>query len=171
MTTETVIGVASLVVAFSALIFSIVSFNRQQDRVEVHARASVKPLLSIKSQTYKDLKSIQLFNYGLGPAIIKKAEFRRGTEGPPTNKIVELFALDIVWESFVNVVPDRAVPADGEIILIKQSLSHLQSQGYTQEEALSLLRQWQQQKMGIVVRIEYEDIFGNQMPMLEETLS
>jgi len=171
MTAEVVISIASLIVAFAALIFSITSFNRQQDRAEVHARASVKPLLSVRSQTYTDLKSIRLFNYGVGPAIIKKAEFRRGPEGPPTNSIVKLFALDIVWESFVNVVPNRAIPVEGEIVLIKQSLSHLQSQGYTQDAALSLLHQWQQQKTGIVVRIEYEDIYGNQMPELEETLA
>lgn len=172
MTAETAISIASLIVALAALTFSIFSFKRQQDRAEVHARASVKPLLSIKSQTYTDLKSIRLFNYGVGPAIIIKAEFRRGREGPPTNNIVKLFSLDIVWESFVNVVSNRAIPAEGEIVLIKQSLSHLQSsQGYTREAALSLLQQWQQQKTGILVRIEYEDIYGNQMPVFEETLA
>lgn len=171
MTAETAISIASTIVAFAALIFSIRSFNHQQNRAEVYARASVKPLLSIRSQAYTDLKSILLINYGIGPAIIKKAEFRRGPEGQPTNKIVELFDLKIVWESFVNVVPNRAIPSEGEIVLIKQSLSHLQSQGYTEGEAQSLLHQWQQQKTGIVVRIEYEDIFGNQLPVLEETLA
>lgn len=171
MTAEVVISIASLMVALAALIFSILSFNRQQDRAEIHARASVKPLLSIRSQTYTDLKSILLFNYGVGPAIIKKAEFRRGPEGPPTNSIVKLFALDITWESFVNVVPNRAIPAEGEIVLIKQSLPHLQSQGFSQDEALSLLHRWQQQKTGIVVRIEYEDIYGNKMLALDETLA
>ena len=171
MNAEITINIASLVVALAALMFSIISFNHQQDRAELHARASVKPLLSIQSQTYTNLKSIRLFNYGVGPAIIKKAEFRRDSKGPTTNRIVELFTLDIVWESFVNVVPNRAIPAEGNIVLIKQSLSHLQSQGYTQETALALLNQWQQQKKGIMVRIEYEDIYGNQMPVLEETLA
>ncbi len=171
MIVEVVNSNASLIVACAALLFSIISFTCQQRRVEVHARASVKPLLSVRSQTYTHLKSIRLFNYGVGPAIIKKAEFRRGPEEPPTNNIVKLFALDIVWESFVNVVPNRAIPVGGKIVLIKQSLSHLQEQGYTKDAALSLLHKWQQQKTGIVVRIEYEDIYGNQMPVLEETLA
>src|SRR5687767_16015662 len=112
---ENAVDIAALVVAFAGLVFAVVSFRRQQDRAEEHARASVKPLLWIKSQTYVDLKSIRLLNQGLGPAIIRKAEFRRGPEGAPTNSIVTLFTLKIVWESFVDVLPNRAIPAEGEI--------------------------------------------------------
>lgn len=171
MTAEIAISVASVIVAFLALTFSIISFNRQQARAEIHARASVKPLLAIRSQKCVDLKSIRLVNYGVGPAIIKKAAFRRGPEGTPTNDIVGLFNLAIKWESFVNVVPNRAIPVGGEMVLIKQSLTHLRSQGFNEDAARSLLQEWQQQKTGIVMCIEYEDLYGNPMPVIEETLA
>jgi hypothetical protein len=170
MTPEIFMNISSVVIALAALIFSIVSFNRQQARAEHHASASVKPLLSIKSQNYVNLKSIRIINYGVGTAIIRKAEFRRSSEGIPTNKIVDLFTLDILWESFVNIPPNRAIPSQGEILLVKESLLHLREQGYDESQALSILEQWQQQKTGIQVHIEYEDIYGTPMPILEQSL-
>lgn len=171
MNWEVVASASSAIVAFAALIFSIISFRRQQERADIYARASVKPLLRIKSQNYNHLKSIRIVNYGVGPAVIRKAEFRRGPEGRPTNRIVDLFDLDIVWESYVNVVPDRAIPAEGEILLIKESVAHLRGQGYDDETALAILYQWRVQKTGILVRIEYEDLYGNPMTTHEETLN
>jgi len=170
MSVETYINFASLIVALFALAFSIVSFDKQQSRAEVHARAIVKPWLLIKSQKYEDLKSIRLLNYGLGPAIIKKAEFLCGPEGVVTNNISKLFFKNIVWDTYVNVVPNRSIPAGEEMILVKLSLQHLLLQGYTNDQAQSLLEQWSQKKTGIVVRIEYEDIYGNPMPVYNETL-
>lgn len=170
MTLENVISISSLLIALAALIFSIVSFKRQQSRAEVHAKMSVKPWLSIKSQRYEDLKSIQLVNHGIGPAIIKKAEFWRNNGQKPINNIVDLFDLKICWNTFVNVVQNHAIPAGERIILVQISLDHLRSQSYTQEQAVQLLRDWQNQKTGINVRVEYEDIYGNLLPILEETL-
>jgi hypothetical protein len=99
---EITISICSAIIALAALMFSIVSFKHQQDRADSYARASVKPLLSIKSQTYVDLKSIRIVNYGVGPAVIRKAEFRRGSEGVPTNKIVDLLYFPLtasVWQA------------------------------------------------------------------------
>lgn len=110
-------------------------------------------------------------NYGVGPAVIRKAEFRRGPDGIPTNKIIDLFNLNIVWESYVNVPSNRAIPAEGEILLIQVSLAQLRGQGHDEKTALAILDRWQDQKTGILVRIEYEDIYGNPMPTHEETLN
>ncbi|MCA1853971.1 MAG: hypothetical protein LC647_16750 [Beggiatoa sp.] len=110
-------------------------------------------------------------NYGVGPAVIRKAEFRHGPQARPADKIVDLFTLNIVWETFVNVPPNRAIPVQGEIVLVKESLAHLRGQGYDEQAGLSILNQWQLQKTGILVHIEYEDIYGAPMPLLEETLN
>lgn len=166
------IDLMSVIIALGALGFSIYSFQRQQERADKYAQASVKPLLSIKSQGYTDLKSIRLMNYGVGPAIIRKAEFRRDPLEKPTNRLVNLFRLDnIVWESFVNLPEKRAIPAGEDITLVKQSLQHLIAQGFDEAEGLRLLEDWQIQKKGILVRIEYEDIYGNEMKPLVETLN
>lgn len=139
--------------------------------------ASVKPFLLIRSQAYEDLKSIRLTNYGLGPAIIKSALFEK-PGSPPTNRIVDLF--DHLrkaeprwrrWERFVNLPPDRAIPAEGEVLLIRQSLEHLRNQGIEEEAGLRLLSDWQREKKGIEVYIEYEDIFGREMKPLKDMLN
>lgn len=169
---------SSAVIALAALAFSIVSFHRQQERAERHTRASVRPLLWIQSQVYVDLKLVRLINHGLGPAIVKRAEFRKGDRS--TTRIVELFDLKIVrpdqseqrplWETFVNFPERRAIPAQSAVVLVKQSLRHLVSQGIDEQIALQLLRDWQTQKSRIQVRIEYEDIFGNEMDPLIDIL-
>jgi hypothetical protein len=81
MSGATVAAIASALIALMALLFSVVSFNRQQTRAapqqetaEVLAKASVKPLLWIHPQRYLDRKALFLRNYGLGPAIIRSAE-------------------------------------------------------------------------------------------------
>ena len=101
---EIIASVSSALIALCALLFSVFSFKKQQDRADAHAKTAVKPLLSIKSQNYVDLKSIRLINYGVGPAVIRKVEFRRAPDGKSTNNIVDLFNLNIMWESFVNRV-------------------------------------------------------------------
>ena len=147
------------------MIFSIVSFGRQQDRADKQqARAekltvdSVKPLLWIQGQNYIDLKSVQLRNHGLGPAIIKLARFNKN--GNSTENLVELFSKTrAAWATYVNLPPKRVIAGD-TISLIKQSLEHLTGQGLDDKSAMRILDQIQQEKEGIMVRTEYYDIFG-----------
>ena len=75
-----------------------------------------------------------------------------------------------MWERFVNVSPNSAVPVQGDLLLIEQSLEHLQRQGIEEAAGLKLLGDWQKEKKGIEVYIEYEDIFGRKMEPLKETL-
>jgi hypothetical protein len=183
MSGATVAAIASALIALMALLFSVVSFNRQQTRAapqqetaEVLAKASVKPLLWIHPQRYLDRKALFLRNYGLGPAIIRSAEFTK--EGrPSTHRIVELFDIrlpqdpsrSIVWETFDAVPPRRAIPVEGQITLIRQSLGHLVGQGMDESDGLRLLSLWQEQRRGIRVVIAYEDLLGNEMEPLDFT--
>jgi hypothetical protein len=176
MNWATVAAMASALIALSALLFSVVSFRRQQARAEELARASVKPLLWIHPQRYVDRKALFLRNYGLGPAIIRDAKFMRDSQ-LSTNRIVDLFNLrhpdeparSIVWETFASVQPGRAIPAQGEITLIRQSLGHLLAQNIERSEGLRMLASWQEQRRGIRVLIHYDDILGNEMKPLDFT--
>lgn len=173
MDEQSLTAIVSVIVAVAALIFSIVSFNRQQDRADSQqARAeklavdSVKPLLWIQGQNYVDLKSVQLRNHGLGPALIKLARFER--DGTSTDNLVELFSqTGHAWVTYVNLPPKRVIPAGGTISLVKQSLENLQGQGMDDAPALSILDRIQREKKGIKVRIEYLDIFGNEMEAVD----
>jgi hypothetical protein len=120
------------------------------------------PLLWIQGQVYIDLKSVQLRNHGLGPAIIKLARFDKN--GNSTENLVELFSKTrAAWATYVNLPPKRVIAAGDTISLIKQSLEHLTGQGLDDQSAMRILDQIQQEKKGIMVRIEYYDIFGNEM--------
>ena len=166
---DIVTGIASALIALAALGFSIYSFKSQQTRAERHAVAIVRPLLSMRSLNYVDHKAIKLMNYGLGPAIIKRAAFSK--DGNSAERVVDLFQLDIEkWERFQNLPTDLAVPAQGEIVLVEQTLGHLVNQGYSKDDAYALLAQWRDQKSGIDVYIEYQDIFGNTMEPLKDKL-
>lgn len=185
MREQSIVSLASVVIALCALIFSIVSFNRQQARAEQQQTRSeklsvdsVKPLLWLQCQSYTDIKSIQIRNYGLGPAVIKEARFTRGQNS--TDNIVDLFnhlsftetspPQRIRWETFINLPPRRAIPPQGDISLIKQSLNNLRSQGLEEGTALERLRRIQRERRGINAHIEYLDIFGNEMEPLDLTL-
>lgn len=183
MTWATVAAVASALIALTALVFSVISFERQQRRAaaqqamaEALATASVKPLLWVHPQRYIDRKALFLRNYGLGPAIIREARFMRSSHSA-TSRIVDLFDLrlpheparSIVWETFSSVQPGRAIPAQGEMTLIKQSLEHLQGQSIERSEGLRMLESWQEQRRGIRVLVHYEDILGNVMEPLDFT--
>lgn len=178
MSAQTVTAVASAIIALAALFFSIASFRFQQRRADQLAKGNVKPKLWIISQGYKDLKSIQLWNHGVGPAIIKSAQFEKA--GKRTDSIVELFkavnsgvraqAGPIKWVRFVGLKSGRAIPAQGYITLVAQSLEYLQVQGIDDDAARQLLDRWQAEKTGIEVTIEYEDILGNKMESFREEL-
>jgi len=45
------------------------------------------------------------------------------------------------------------------------------NQGISEDDGLSILRDWKKQKTGILVHIEYTDIYGNEMEPVEEELN
>ena len=166
---QSLAAIASVIVAIAALIFSIVSFKRQQDRADQQQKRaeklavdSAKPLLWIQGQNYTHFKSVQLRNHGLGPAVIKLARFKKGVV--TTNNLVKLFSpLGANWLTYVDLPPKRVIAANADISLIKASLEHLRGQGIDDESAFEILERIQKEKKGIEVYIEYLDIFGNEM--------
>lgn len=161
--------ISSILIAGFALIFSIVSFYLHQKQVEKHATASVRPILRIKTLKYINKKAIILKNSGIGPAIIKYAIFKKN--GYSTNEIVKLFDLKINWETFLNLPNGTSINPQEEMTLILETKEHLMFQGYSDNEAINLLEEWQKQKSGININIEYEDIYGNSQEPLEYILN
>jgi hypothetical protein len=175
------------VIALAALGFAIFSFGRQQTRAkqqqdqdERFAVSSVRPILRINSQNYVHLKSLSLHNHGLGPAIVKVARFDKAGRSSTSN-IVDLFQPllasashihgQLLWETYQNVWSGLVLPAQNGIVLIRESADHLINQGLSQLDAEDFLRQWQDERRGIRVHIEYADIYGNEMEPLEFTFS
>jgi hypothetical protein len=168
---------ASVVVAIVAYQFSVASFDRQQCRADAQQRRaeklavdSVKPLLWIAGQDYVGMKSVQVRNHGLGPAIIKSACFKK--LGNPSSNLVELFTGlgSASWVTYADLPPKLVIPAGSHLVLIEQSLDNLLKQGKSEKEAFTLLASIQRRKLGIKVVIRYFDIFGNEMTPVEFTI-
>lgn len=170
-------AITSSATALIALVFSVVSFQRQTKTADEIAHANVKPLLYIHRLRYQDHKSLILRNHGLGPATIIEAAFsREGREA--TNNIAALFDLrhpdhpmePIVWQTFDSIEAYRVIPAGGEIVLIRQTARHLMEvNAISKAQALDLLRQWQGQRKGVHVHITYTDVLGQHMDPLDFT--
>jgi hypothetical protein len=155
-----VCGVRRLVIRYrlAALIFSLRSFRAQQKWSEASAHASVKPFFWLKLQGYTDLKSVILIHDGAGPAVIASATFT--TNGRSTDRLVDLIDVDIpLWETFTGVSRQRVVPPQGEIVLLRQSLEHLVGQDIDAETGLQIMEQIHEQRRGIQIGLEYEDIY------------
>ena len=176
---QTIVGALSAFAALAAVIVAVCSERRNQRRFDEQlresrelAQANVKPLLSVSSQTYADLKSVRLINRGIGSAVITKVEFSRGQQR--TTDLVDLFQIngEFSWETFRRLPKSRFFVAPNETIdLVKLSAPHLHGQGVSEQETISILAQWQQQKSGIHVRLEYGDVLGNPQPACDETLN
>ena len=163
---NTVAAISSAIIALIALGYSVFTFKSQQDRAEEHAKANLRPILTILTQEYTNQKAIILRNVGIGPAVITNATFSK--DGKATNNVVDLFEeLPIpYWETYLNLPPGTVVPAQEDAILLLQTSehlmdAHLQEVEITRDEALEILRQWDNRKTGIQVSIEYKDVLGN----------
>lgn len=166
---------ATIILAFCGLLFSIYSFKKQQKRENRFAKASVRPILSIKSKIYENNKTIQLMNYGIGPAIIKKAIFE-DQHGNKSENIIDLFDSEnlfgkqIKWDTYSTIPENKTLEANGEIILIQLTKKNLLKQGIKKETALKILTTFQEKKSGLKVSVKYTNIYGNNMPALIDAL-
>jgi len=121
----------------------------------------LRPYLKVHSKIYTNLKSIELTNSGMGTAVIKDATFCRNLIC--TNNIVELFNIpNAQWDTFVNLSKNSIVRNDSKKILIQLSESNINNE--------ISLREFQNQKRGIIIKIDYTDIEGNAYDPLKTQL-
>jgi hypothetical protein len=62
------------------------------------------------------------------------------------------------------------VPPQKEIVLVKQSLNHLLGQGIDASQGRDILKDWQSQRRGIEIRVEFEDLYGNAIQPYEKVI-
>lgn len=127
------------------------------------ADPKIKPHLKVYSQKYVDQKLIAIKNIGFGPAIITQSEFCR--ELHCTNNLVELFNIDVTWDTYKNLTKGVSIPSGEILTLLKLGINE------TQGKTIEILEEWQMQKKGIKVKISYEDMEGNMYGPLITTLN
>lgn len=152
---ELIIGVSGAITGLCALLFSVYSFNLQQNREHHRAVKNSQPILKIRTVDYDNRLEIKLINAGIGPAIIKEASFEKDTK--KTNKIYELLRIGVPFETYINIPKKTILKENEERVLALVS----KEQGYSEEEFGKIKNKWRSDKSGIKVNIQYEDIYGN----------
>ena len=117
-----VAALISALIAIGALTFAVVSFRSQQ-------KWAVRPYFWVRSDYFTNQKAVVLCNDGVGPAVIEHAEFSKN--GRSEKRIVDLLDLGyhFSWDMFTGLPRGRVIPAQGEVVLLKLSLSRLVAQG------------------------------------------
>jgi hypothetical protein len=165
---QTIAALASVILAIVALVVGLRAEKRSSDRFQAQleqseriAKANVRPLLSVYTLKYEDRKGILLANHGVGTAVVTSMNISKA-EKEVTN-IAKLFQFPsaIAWDDFYRFGETTALRAGDEIQLALLTAEGLMSQGYSREEAMRLLKDFETQNLGIEIRIEYEDVLGN----------
>lgn len=122
---------------------------------------TLRPHLKVHSKIYTNHKTIEIKNTGMGAAIVKSATFCR--QSKCTDNVVELFNIpNVQWDTFINLSKNSTITSNSNITLLQLSESSINDKTY--------LREFQNQKSGITVNIEYADIEGNEYGPLNTSL-
>jgi hypothetical protein len=167
-------GIASLIAIFIA----IKSENRNAKRFEAGLEAqkeiaekSLIPILTVYYSENIDFKRIELFNAGIGTAIINKVALSKN--GKSVKSLHELFELPnkIKWDSYWTFEQNKYYLSAGKSFhLVELSEKNLMDQGFNKTEISNILDLWQKQMDGIKIEILYEDIFGKNSYKYERVL-
>ncbi len=125
------------------------------------AQANVKPLLSVYSEVYLDKKSIILSNQGVGTAILKTVKLSRDSNDVTNIAKLFRFKSKVIWDDFRVFGAGTYVKAGEELILVLLTKKNLNIQGYTDDKAYMILREFENQSEKITIYIEYKDVLGN----------
>lgn len=156
---EIVISIASVLVAVAAIIVAILA-KAQAAKI---AAANLRPVLGIDEYHYTNLKSVKVSNYGGGTAVITSISFSK--EGKTEKRdLVHLFDLkkDVMWDEYRQFPDGVFYLREGQqFTLVELSKSNLVQQGFSENDASSILDDLDGQFWGIQVSITYEDLLGN----------
>jgi len=167
-------GIASLIAIFIA----IKSENRNSKRFESGvavqkeiAEKSLIPLLTVYYSENIDFKRIELFNAGIGTAIINKVVLSKNSNS--VKSMHELFDLpgEVKWDSYWTFEQNKYYLSAGKSFhLVELSEKNLAEQGFNKVEIKNILETLQKQMEGIKIEILYEDIFGKNSYKYERVL-
>jgi hypothetical protein len=176
---QSIAALASVAVAAVAIFIALRGerrgesrFQTQLDQAQKIAEAQAKPLLSLFTLVYTNLKGIRVVNCGQGTALIRSVHMSRGERR--AQNAASLFDLDdrVVWDTFWVFTGPSHMPlrAGQELRLLELSAKGLKTSGLTEADANRILQAWQSQIEEVQIQIDYSDIFENsQSPCLLTT--
>jgi hypothetical protein len=167
-------GIASII----AILIAIKSENRSSKRFEAGlliqkeiAEKSLIPLITVYYSENISYKRIELFNAGIGTAIINKVVLSKN--GKSVKSLHELFNLPakVKWDSYWTFEQNKYYLSAGKsFYLVELSEKNLAEQSFNKIEIENIMNVWQQQMEGIEIVILYEDIFGKNSYKYEREL-
>lgn len=168
----------SVTIAIIAIIISVRAERRAEKRFlsemalqEKTAQASVKPILAVFTSEFAENKGVVLSNAGVGTAIITNISFAKN--GKEVQSLPLLFDLPekVKWDNYWMFGSKKHYLIAGKSIdLIRLSANNLREQGVSERKISLLLKTMQEQMNGIMVKIDYQDVFGNKQEDSGRTL-
>ncbi|MFA6287461.1 MAG: hypothetical protein WC661_08755 [Opitutaceae bacterium] len=158
-------GEANAVIAFAALVTSLLSFYltfRGLQLQKKHNFNTVKPIGWISLADYENLLSVKIQNNGVGPMLIKSVSVLSG--GQKKGSIIEWMPKGIEWDTFIGVFEDRCLSAGQELTVIQLS-------GNADDPKFVALRDSCRVALGaLTVEVAYRDIYDRKMPLARRPL-
>jgi len=159
---QAVAGVLSVIVAVFAITTSM-----------KFAAINVRPLLSIETMDYENVKAVMLVNHGVGTAVITHISFSK-IGGASSNNLAQLMYPDktIMWDDFSYFNQKREFVRPGhKINLAKLSEAGLIASNVSKDKIQEIFQEWQKELAGIEVQIHYQDVLGNKQESYERLFS
>jgi len=161
---------STTVIALCALVVSVVSTGLAVWTAFVqrkHMRLSVRPIASVPVADFENRVGVFLQNKGIGPMRVRSLRVANaeGVEHDDLVTHMPPLAPGILWSNFYDSVDGSALEAGKRFLLLllegdPQDPEYRQSRDVVRRRLSSL-----------VVRVEYEDLYGQPMEPLEQKLS
>ena len=162
---EVIIAITALcaiIISFMSIILTLISLFLQRK----HNRKSVKPIGNIAISDYENLISVEIFNRGSGPLIIKEftAEYRNIIK----NNLISLMPFlpeNVSWSTFFDELNEFSILPGESINLLefKPDLENIAEVNFRNEVRKVLSE--------IKVTLKYSDIYDCLMPIKVKKLS
>ncbi|THD70428.1 MAG: hypothetical protein E7813_08355 [Bradyrhizobium sp.] len=150
---------AIFAVLASAVSFTIAAINMMMQRK--HNRKSVLPIGHISVGDYENQIFVRIWNYGIGPMLIKRVVVAGEGGVKQEAAIIDLMPKlpgEYHWSTFVGNISDRTIPAADHISLIL--LEGDEDNG----EFVAAREMVRRALSRLTVTVEYKDVYGNNMP-------
>jgi hypothetical protein len=163
---STLVAITALIVSFRTERRNQRRFERQLELTTKIATANIKPMLAVSVDGYIDNKGVTLSNYGPGTAVITSLGFSKGKQrSQDMSELIEFDTdQDVIWDECPSF-DDKPyyIPSKSSEDLLRLTLERLIEDGFSEDEAVSLLEVLEQQIDEIKIIVTYEDVLGNKI--------
>ncbi|MGH9966406.1 MAG: hypothetical protein ACREBG_01025 [Pyrinomonadaceae bacterium] len=168
--TSTAVALVALYLTFRGERRNQIRFKEQLDLSRRIGEANIRPLLAVTVSGYVDRKALELENHGAGTAVVRELAFRRGKHTATDVLDLMEFEQEIEWDDFITGLENSTLyirPNSSEM-MIELTQDHLLEQGFSEDEAATVLKELEKQIDEVRVTVTYDDVLGNVVAKKEQ---